>query len=59
MIRTLLAAAVFTAAVLVGSGARAEGEYGGKVDWVRDPAWGLVKAKIENRAAMLFFSATW
>jgi hypothetical protein len=58
--RGFLAAAV--AATLLFSAAsfaRAEEEYGGKIDWVREPAVGFAKARVENRAAMLFFSATW
>ena len=31
----------------------------GKIDWVKDPAFGLAKAKLEGRAAMLFFTADW
>lgn len=34
-------------------------EHGGKVDWVRDPEFGLAKAAHEGRAAMLFFTADW
>lgn len=34
-------------------------EHGGKVDWVRDPEFGLAKAKLEGRAAILYFTATW
>ena len=32
-------------------------EHGGKVAWVRDPQFGLARAKVEGRPAMLFFSA--
>ncbi len=34
-------------------------EHGGKIDWVRDPAVGAMKAKIEGRAMMLYFTASW
>jgi len=32
---------------------------GGKIDWVRDPAVGLARARLEGRAAMLYFTADW
>jgi thiol:disulfide interchange protein len=32
-------------------------EHGGKVAWVRDPQFGLARAKVEGRPAMLFFAA--
>ncbi len=50
------AAAFFAAAPAV---ARAEEEHGGAIDWVRDPAVGLARAKLEGKLAMLYFSATW
>jgi hypothetical protein len=31
----------------------------GKIDWVKDPAFGFAKAKLEGRGAMLFFTADW
>ena len=34
-------------------------DHAGKIDWVRDPNFGLAKAKLEGRAAMLFFTADW
>lgn len=34
-------------------------EQGGKVAWVRDPQFGLAKARLEGRATMLFFTADW
>ena len=34
-------------------------DHGGKVDWVRDPEFGLAKAAYESRASMLFFTADW
>lgn len=33
--------------------------HGTKVDWIDDPAVGLAKARIEGRAALLFFTADW
>ncbi len=46
-------------ALLLAGGLAVAQEHGGKVDWVRDPAFGFLKAKIEQRAAMVFFTATW
>jgi hypothetical protein len=34
-------------------------DHGGKVSWIRDPQFGLAKAKLEGRATMLFFTADW
>jgi len=34
-------------------------DHSGKIDWVRDPDFGFAKAKLEGRAAMLFFTADW
>lgn len=34
-------------------------DHGGKVAWLRDPHFGLAKAKLEGRATMLFFTADW
>jgi len=34
-------------------------DHGGKVSWIRDPYFGLSKAKVEGRATMLFFTADW
>ncbi len=31
----------------------------GKVPWIKDPAAGLQKAKLEGRVAMLWFTADW
>jgi len=45
-----LAAALVAAAPL---------DHSGKIDWVHDPDFGFVKAKLEGRAAMLFFTADW
>jgi len=47
----LFAAAAFVAAAPL--------DHSGKIDWVRDPNFGLAKAKLEGRAAMLFFTADW
>jgi hypothetical protein len=33
--------------------------HGTKIDWVDDPEFGLAKAKLEGRAALLFFTADW
>lgn len=46
-------------ALLLAAGPAAPLEHGGKIDWVRDPAFGFVKAKLEGRAAMIFFTADW
>lgn len=34
-------------------------DHGGKIDWVRDVPFGLAKARLEGRAAMLFFTVDW
>ena len=47
------------ASLLVSAGAASAQEHGGKVPWVRDPQFGLAKAKLEGRATMLFFTADW
>ena len=47
-----------TAGLLLASLASSQ-EHGGKVDWVRDADFGLGRAKLEGRAAMLYFTATW
>jgi hypothetical protein len=59
--RRFVMAALVAAMVLAGlaGGARAEDEHGGKIDWVRDPAVGFAKARLEGRTAMLYFSAVW
>jgi len=44
------------AATLVAAAPR---DHAGKIDWVRDPDFGFAKAKLEGRAAMLFFTADW
>ncbi len=49
----------FVPAVLLAAGTAWAQEHGGKVDWVRDPEFGLQKAKLEGRVAMLYFTATW
>ncbi len=46
-------------ALILAGGAAFAQEHGGKIDWVRDPAVGFLKSKIEGRAAMLYFTATW
>lgn len=56
LVALLLAAG---AAALGAAPALADDEHGGKVDWVRDPAVGLVRARLEGKLAMLYFSATW
>lgn len=53
-----LALMAFTGCILAAGIASAQ-EHGGKVDWVRDATFGLSKAKVEGRAAMLYFTATW
>jgi hypothetical protein len=46
--------------VLVLSGGLASADdHGGKVAWVREPEFGLAKARLEGRATMLFFTADW
>ena len=44
---------------LLAAGLSSAQEHGGRVDWVRDADFGLSKAKVEGRAAMLYFTATW
>lgn len=34
-------------------------EHGGKVEWIRDPEGGFLKAQVEQRVLMLYFTATW
>ena len=34
-------------------------DHGGKIDWFTDLQFGLAKARLEGRAAMLFFTADW
>lgn len=46
-------------ACLLAAGIASAQEHGGKVDWVRDADFGLSKARVEGRAAMLYFTATW
>ena len=53
-----LALLTLTGCVLA-AGIASSQEHGGKVDWVRDTDFGLSKAKVEGRAAMLYFTATW
>lgn len=52
---TLLACA----ALLVAAAGAGPDDHGGKVPWLRDPQFGLARAKIEGRATMLFFTADW
>jgi hypothetical protein len=47
-----------TAAFLAAAGP-APLDHPGKIDWVKDPSFGFVKAKLEGRAAMLYFTADW
>jgi hypothetical protein len=47
------------AALALGAAPAAPLEHGGKIDWVRDPAFGFAKTKLEGRAAMIFFTADW
>lgn len=54
--RNLMLVSVFF--VLGGASASAQGHLG-RVDWVKDPAAGLQKARSESRAAMLYFTAEW
>jgi thiol-disulfide isomerase/thioredoxin len=44
-------------AALLISGAASADENGGKILWIRDAQFGLAKAKLEGRPAMLFFGA--
>lgn len=46
-------------ALLLTAGFALAQEHGGKVDWVRDADFGLMKAKLEGKVAMLYFTATW
>ena len=46
-------------AAFLAASAPAPLDHSGKIDWVRDPNFGFVKAKLEGRAAMLFFTADW
>jgi len=46
-------------AFLMAGGLALGQEYGGKVGWVRDAEFGLIKAKLEGKATMLYFTATW
>ena len=55
--RTMIPLAIAT--LLVSAGAASAEEHGGKVAWIRDPQFGLAKAKLEGRATMLFFTADW
>jgi hypothetical protein len=52
-------AAMAMAGVMLAGGLAYAQEHGGKVDWVRDPAFGMAKAKLEGRAMILYFTATW
>lgn len=47
--------------LLLSGGALAAGttEDGGPVAWIKNPTFGLAKAKLENRVAMVFFTADW
>ncbi|MBI3855909.1 MAG: thioredoxin family protein [Planctomycetes bacterium] len=47
------------AAILMAGGGGSADDHGGKVVWIRDPQFGLGKAKLEGRPAMLFFTADW
>ncbi|MBI4563888.1 MAG: hypothetical protein HY716_04245 [Planctomycetes bacterium] len=29
------------------------------IDWIKNPKFGLARAKLEKKAAMLFFTADW
>lgn len=51
--------ALGAAALLLAAGPGAPLQHGGKIDWVRDPAFGFAKAKLEGRGAMIFFTADW
>lgn len=46
-------------ALILAGGALYGQDHGGKIDWVRDPAVGFMKAKLEGRGLMLYFTATW
>ena len=50
----LLAAAAFVAAAPA-----PRGGHDGKIDFIHDTEFGLAKAKLEGKAAMLFFTADW
>jgi hypothetical protein len=47
------------AAAFVAAASPAPVGHEGKIDWVKDPAFGLAKAKLEGRAALMFFTADW
>jgi hypothetical protein len=47
------------AAGLLAAAAPAPFGHEGKIDWIKSPEFGLAKAKLEGRAAMLFFTADW
>ena len=47
------------AALLLAGGFASADDHGGKVAWLREPEFGLAKAKLEGRALMLFFTADW
>lgn len=49
--------AIALAGLMLLSGGGSGDDHGGKVAWVRDPQFGLARAKLEGRPAMLFFSA--
>ncbi len=46
-------------AAFLAASAPAPMDHAGKIDWVRDPDFGFAKAKLEGRAAMLWFTADW
>ena len=47
------------ALLMLGAAAAPVEDHGGKIDWVRDTRIGLSRAKVEGRAMMLYFTATW
>ena len=47
------------AACLAAASTPAPGGHDGKIDYIHDTAFGLAKAKMEGKVAMLFFTADW
>lgn len=50
---------LFLGAAFLAAAAPAPLDHAGKIDWARDPAFGFAKARLEGRAAMVFFTADW
>ena len=47
------------ALMLAGAAPAAPSGHDGKIDFIHDPAFGLAKARLEGKSAMLFFTADW